>query len=87
MKSEEFIKLCELFGFAPSRALLELLEAVERRAFHDANINAAATILDAAVLEEREACAKVCDEIAQRDETGYGIAEDCASAIRARGQA
>ena len=36
---------------------------------------------------EREACAKVCDEIAQRDETGYGIAEDCASAIRARGQA
>jgi hypothetical protein len=36
---------------------------------------------------EREACAKVCDEIAQRDETGYGIAEDCAAAIRARGQA
>ena len=34
---------------------------------------------------EREACAKVCDEIAQRDETGYGIAEDCASAIRAMG--
>ena len=32
---------------------------------------------------EREACAKVCDEIAQRDETGYGIAEDCAAAIRA----
>ena len=30
MKSEEFIKLAELYGFAPSRALRELLEAVER---------------------------------------------------------
>lgn len=30
MKSEEFIKLAELFGFAPSRSLRELLEAVER---------------------------------------------------------
>ena len=40
--------------------------------------------VERAVRAEREACAKVCDEIAQRDETGYGIAEDCASAIRAR---
>ena len=78
MKSEEFIKLCELFGFAPSRALRELLEAVEKQAFHDANINAAATILDAAVLEEREACAKVCEE------PGWNAANWCARAIRAR---
>ena len=78
MKSEEFIKLCELFGFAPSRALLELLEAVERRAFHDANINAAATILDAAVLKEREACARMVDHILREGGGTYG------SAIRAR---
>ena len=88
MKSEEFIKLCELFGFAPSRALLELLEAVERRAFHDANINAAATILDAAVLKEREACAKVCDDKAKETFSGQCAVwgDYFARAIRARGK-
>ena len=35
--------------------------------------------------DEREACARVCDEFAQQDRTGYGVAEDCAVAIRARG--
>lgn len=34
---------------------------------------------------EREECAKVCEEVARGDETGYGVAEDCAAAIRARG--
>ena len=57
MKDTEFYKLAEVYGFAPSRALRELLDTVYKKAFHDANINAAATILDAAVLEEREACA------------------------------
>lgn len=86
MKSEEFIKLCELFGFAPSRALRELLEAVEKQAFHDANINAAATILDAAVLEEREACAKVCEQLGEDSNysTGRVWGRGCANAIRAR---
>ena len=41
-----------------------------------------------AVLAEREACAKVCDEMYRRD--GYAVAEceaadECAAAIRARG--
>ena len=36
----------------------------------------------AATLAERERAAKVCDEIAETDGTGYGIAEDCAAAIR-----
>lgn len=50
-------------------------------AFRDANIAASRTIIDAAVLHEREACAKVCEEI--RD--GVEIAaEICAAAIRAR---
>ena len=31
---------------------------------------------------ERERCAKLCDEFARVDLTGYGIAEDCAAAIR-----
>ena len=33
---------------------------------------------------EREACAKVCDDM---DHNGVMIAADCAAAIRARGQA
>jgi len=35
--------------------------------------------------DEREACAKVCEET--DDGTPYNLAEDCAAAIRARGQA
>jgi hypothetical protein len=34
---------------------------------------------------EREACAKVCEET--DDGTPYNLAEECAAAIRARGQA
>ena len=39
--------------------------------------------LDLARALEREACAKVCDEM---DHNGVMIAADCAAAIRARGQ-
>jgi hypothetical protein len=41
--------------------------------------------LDDAVLTEREACAKVCEQT--NDGTPYNLAEACAEAIRARGQA
>jgi hypothetical protein len=37
-----------------------------------------------AVLAEREACAKVCEQT--NDGTPYNLAEACAEAIRARGQ-
>lgn len=50
--------------------------------------------IDTAILAEREACAKVCDVIAQKmDDEGEGPTGnigwviDCAEAIRARGQA
>ena len=45
--------------------------------------------LTAAVLAEREACAKVCDERAAKSPMGSDEqceAEDCAAAIRARGE-
>ena len=43
--------------------------------------------LDKAVLAEREACAKVCDEIFRKcvDDFEAGAADECAAAIRARG--
>ena len=43
------------------------------------------TVWQAATAAERERAAKVCDEIAETDGTGYGIAEDrAAAAIRQR---
>jgi len=39
--------------------------------------------IKAAVLAEREACAKVCEQT--NDGTPYNLAEACAEAIRARG--
>ena len=42
-------------------------------------------LLEAAVKAEREACAKLCDEL--RDEDGFEpYGTECAAAIRARGQ-
>ena len=41
--------------------------------------------IKSAVLAEREACAKVCEQT--NDGTPYNLAEACAEAIRARGQA
>lgn len=52
MTDEEFAKLASTFGFAPSRALRELLDA--------ATAQAAAA--------EREACAQIADEVGDDDE-------------------
>jgi len=49
-------------------------------------------LLDAAVRAEREACAKVCDEVHARHIAEHGdyidetYATECAAAIRARGE-
>jgi len=47
--------------------------------------------IEAAVLEEREACAKVCDDMEEKAEgtecCKWPTPADCAYAIRARGQA
>jgi hypothetical protein len=42
-------------------------------------------IYESGALEEREACAKLCDELDKM--RGYSYADKCATAIRARGQA
>lgn len=60
MTDDQFRALCNTYGFAPSRALREML--------------------DAAMKEEREECAKVCEEFYSIE----GIAQECAVAIRAR---
>ena len=42
-------------------------------------------LVNLAIEQEREACAKVCEQT--NDGTPYNLAEACAEAIRARGQA
>jgi len=42
--------------------------------------------LRAAVLAEREACAKLCEDLSEKWYDEGGSASDCASAIRARGE-
>lgn len=85
MNKEEIIRMAREAGFTVCRDEWVFGEMLERFAhlvyesvFRDANIAASRTILDAAVLEEREACAKVCDDI------GNPWALDCAFTIRAR---
>ena len=67
MTDEQFRNLCNVYGFAPSRSLRELLETATAQA----------------VISERKACADICDQHASIE----GIAQRCAAAIRARGQA
>lgn len=62
MSDEQFRQLCNTFGFAPSRALREMIDCVRA--------------------QEIEACAKVCEEFYSIE----GIAQECAAAIRARGE-
>ena len=40
-----------------------------------------------AMAQEREACAKVCESLFDMDDESCNEAEQCAKAIRARGQA
>jgi hypothetical protein len=44
-------------------------------------------LVNLAIEQEREACAKLCDEIATEDGWEGGYAYRCVEAIRARGQA
>jgi len=71
--------------------LVAVSAAAERERIKAANapeierINAHIKELEDAVLAEREACAKVCDDLDKM--RGYSYADKCATAIRARGQA
>lgn len=68
--------------------LARFARLVYEATFRDANIAASKTILDAAVLEEREACAKVCADKAKQTFSGQCAVwgDYFARAIRARGQ-
>jgi hypothetical protein len=72
MTDEQFKNLCNVYGFAPSRSLRELLDSATAQA----------------VISEREACAKMCEARYMGDNNREDMeARRCAAAIRARGQA
>lgn len=74
MTDDFFMKLCDVYGFAPSRALRELVDAA----------------MGQAVVAERHACARLCDELASADDNGEQYRQAAswsAERIRARGQA
>ena len=71
MDRDDIIRMAREAGIGPVYGY----ESIERFA---------ALVAAAARAEENEACAKVCDGM---DHNGVMIAADCATAIRARGQA
>jgi hypothetical protein len=94
MTQDEIIEMTrQAGGFDATPKFLEafanLVAQHERERIKQANapeierVNAHIKKLEDAVLAEREACAKVCDDLWQDDKTAY----DCREAIRARGQA
>lgn len=76
MNDKDFEKLASTFGFAPSRALRELLDAATAQA----------------ALDEREACAKLVDTYEKAASLlalpPFGLVfKDCSAVIRARSSA
>ena len=59
-------------------------DGIECFAYEDV-IAYATAAAEAARADEREACAKVCEEIAEDGAEWRTVASECASAIRARG--
>jgi hypothetical protein len=61
----------------------ESVAAAERKRLEATAWGASQKWIERAIEAEREACAKVCDDM---DHDGVMIAADCAAAIRARGE-
>jgi hypothetical protein len=88
MTQDEIIEITRrLGGFDATPLFLgrfaELVAQHERERFTDAAMKAAEKGIDTAIALEREACAKVCESMNKYMDDG----EECATAIRARGQA
>ena len=91
MKRDDIVRMARDAGFIDAdqdsvwitdgfwtRELERFAHLVYESVFRDANIAASRTILDAAVLEEREACAQIADAHASIE----GIAQRIAAEIR-----
>jgi len=77
MTRDDISRMAEAAGFPARRAFSDLSDLYPRLERFAALVAAA----------EREACAQVCDEIANKPSNMVlGVALDCAAAIRAKGK-
>jgi hypothetical protein len=90
MTQDEIIKMAYEAGIIQPQNVIKTLEIFanlvaqhEHQRFYDAAMKAAEKAVDVAMSLEREACAKVCESMNKYMDDG----EECATAIRARGQA
>jgi hypothetical protein len=90
MTQDEIIEMANRAGIVNPQMVINTLEAFanlvaqhEHQRFYDAAMKAAEKAVDVAMSLEREACAKVCESMNKYMDDG----EECATAIRARGQA
>ena len=97
MNREDIIRMAREAGFP--EAILELsstalerfaalVASAERERLTDAAMKAAEKAVDVAIALEREACAKVCEDMnSMSDYYALRVELICANAIRAKGQA
>ena len=86
IKGFEYYELASKKEKEATTTFVNLIVAKEQKKWQDQT----AVEIHEAVLEEREACAKVCDDEWDGDADTYEYsiaANDCAAAIRARGEA
>ena len=97
MTREEIIRMAREAGWTEYsllqpvevQRLVRFAKLVYESVFRDANIAASATIIDAAVLAEREACAQILDsnaEACKNNSMLHDVLAGNALAIRARGR-
>ena len=96
MTQDEIIAMaqeCNLIGMRPhldgiyEEALVTFAKLVAEKATEEANARANASwalMCEKMVAFEREACAKVCDELSDKHTWEGSYADECATAIRAR---
>ncbi len=97
MTQDEIIEMAREAGWPDSLVapiimakLNDFAKLVEEKATEEANARANASwtlMCEKMVAFEREACAKVCDELSDKHTWEGCYADECAGAIRARGEA
>ena len=79
------------FSEAQLERFAALVASAERESLRESFRVVTAAEASAAILHEREACAKLCEEmrtyVGRNNAVTQSSAQDCAAAIRARGQA
>ena len=88
--SDEYPEIWQTYMNVGKQEIKAFADLVAAKATEEANARANASwtlMCKKMVALEREACAKVCDEISDKHTWEGSYADECAQAIRARGEA